>query len=459
MDVNVNVKVNTSANIVSNKVGLGEKVSYGFGNLAGNLLLTTANTFISFFYTDIAGIAVATVGFILLAGRILDGVADLTMGVIVDKTKTKYGKARPWLLWLAIPYAVSLVLMFTAPNLSSNGKIAYALVTYIFAMLMFTGTATPYNVLSALVSQDQNDRSQLSSFRSMFGFLGALILSVITMPLVKSFGDGKKGWIILAIIYGIASAILYFICFKNTKERVAAPAEESTFSIKDGLKTLFKNKYWAILVVSIIIIFISAGLGGVNVYYAQYVLGDANLVGVIGTASFLPIIAGSFLAAPVLKKFGKRNTALGGIILTIVGSLPMAIAPTDITMIIVGLVIKGLGSAGFLVAAFAMLGDTVEYGQWKHGIRIEGLTFAAEGFAEKVGTGLGGAVLGAILGVGGYIGGQATQSASAIFAMKVSFAYAPIIIAVLTAVLLYFYDLDKIYPRIVAELKERNNEA
>jgi len=204
-------------------------------------------------------------------------------------------------------------------------------------MLMFTGTATLYNVLSALISQDQNDRSQLSSFRSMFGFLGALILSVSTMPLVKSFGDGKKGWLIVAIIYGIA--------------------------------------------------------------------------------------------------------------------------PTDITMIIVGLVIKGLGSAGFLVSAFAMLGDTVEYGQWKHGIRIEGLTFAAEGFAEKVGTGLGGAVLGAILGVGGYIGGQATQSASAILAMKVSFAYAPIVIAVFTAVLLYFYDLDKIYPKIVAELKERNNKA
>ena len=455
LEANNNIK----EEIDSGKIGLGEKVSYGFGNLAGNLLLTTANTFISFFYTDIAGIGVATVGFILLAGRILDGVADLTMGVIVDKTKTKYGKARPWLLWLAIPYAVSLVLMFTAPNLSNNGKIAYAFITYIVAMLMFTGTATPYNVLSALISQDQNDRSQLSSSRSIFGFLGALLLSVITMPLVKSFGDGKRGWIIVAIIYGIASAVMYIMCFKNTKERVTAPIEESSFSIKDGLKTLLKNKYWAILVVSIIVIFISAGLGGVNIYYAQYVLGDPNLVGVIGTASFLPIIAGSFLAAPVLKKFGKRNTALGGIILTIVGSLPMVIAPTDITMIIVGLVIKGLGSAGFLVSAFAMLGDTVEYGQWKHGIRIEGLTFAAEGFAEKVGTGLGGAVLGAILGVGGYIGGQATQSASAILAMKVSFAYAPIVIAVFTAVLLYFYDLDKIYPKIVSELKERNNEA
>jgi len=455
LEANNNIK----EEIDSGKIGLGEKVSYGFGNLAGNLLLTTANTFISFFYTDIAGIGVATVGFILLAGRILDGVADLTMGVIVDKTKTKYGKARPWLLWLAIPYAVSLILMFTAPNLSNNGKIAYAFITYIVAMLMFTGTATPYNVLSALISQDQNDRSQLSSSRSIFGFVGALLLSVITMPLVKSFGDGKKGWIIVAIIYGIASAVLYFMCFKNTKERVAAPAEAASFSIKDGLKTLFKNKYWAILVVSIIIIFISSGLGGVNVYYAQYVLGNSNLVGVIGTASFLPIIVGSFLAAPVLKKFGKRNTALGGVILTIVGALIMAIAPANITVIIVGLVIKGLGSAGFLVAAFAMLGDTVEYGQWKNGIRIEGLTFAAEGFAEKVGTGLGGAVLGAILAFGGYIGGQATQSASAIFAMKVAFAYGPIITSVITAVLLYFYDLDKEYPRIVAELKERHSNA
>lgn len=459
MDINENITVNVSINSENDKVGLGEKVSYGFGNLAGNLLLTTANTFISFFYTDIAGIAVATVGFILLAGRILDGIADLTMGAIVDRTKTKYGKARPWLLWLAIPYGVSLVLMFTAPNLSSTGKIIYAFITYIFAMLMFTGTATPYNVLSALVSQDGNVRSQLSSFRSMFGFLGALILSIITMPLVKSFGDGKKGWLILAIVYGIASAVLYFICFKNTKERVVAPVEDANFSLKDGLKTLFKNKYWAIIVISIVIIFISSGLSGVNIYYAQYVLGDANLVGIIGTASFLPIIAGSFLAGPILTRFGKRNTALGGIILTIAGSAFIAIAPANITVIIVGLVIKGLGSAGFLVSAFAMLGDTVEYGQWKHGIRIEGLTFAAEGFAEKVGTGLGGAVLGAILAAGGYIGGQAAQSASAIFAMKVSFAYAPIAISIIAAVLLYFYDLDKIYPKIVAELKERNNKA
>ncbi|MCB2305579.1 MFS transporter [Clostridium estertheticum] len=455
----MSLDVKSSTSNKTCKIGLGEKTSYGFGNLAGNLLLTTANTFISFFYTDVAGIAVTTVGFILLAGRLLDGVADLSMGVIVDKTKTKYGKARPWLLWLAIPYAVSLILMFTAPNLSVNGKIVYAFVTYVFAMLMFTGTATPYNVLSALISQEPNDRSQLSSFRSMFGFLGALIISIITMPLVKFFGDGKKGWVILAIVYGVVSAVLYFVCFKNTKERIVASVEQSSFSVKEGLKTLFKNKYWAILVVSIIITFISAGLGGINVYYAKYILGDPNLVGVIGTASFLPIIVGSFLAAPILTKFGKRNTALGGVILTIVGSLVMAVAPINITIIIVGLVIKGLGLAGFLVSAFAMLGDTVEYGQWKSGIRIEGLTFAAEGFAEKVGTGLGGAVLGLVLGFGGYVGGKAIQSTSAIFAMKVSFAYAPIIISLITAILLYFYDLDKIYPQIVAELKERNHKA
>lgn len=455
----MSTNVSASTNNISDKVGLGEKISYGFGNLAGNLLLTTANTFISFFYTDVAGIAVATVGFILLAGRILDGVADLTMGVIVDKTRTKYGKARPWLLWLAIPYAVSLMLMFTAPNLGTSGKVIYAFITYIFAMLMFTGTATPYNVLSALISQDQKDRSQLSSSRSSFGFLGALILSIITMPLVKCFGNGKKGWFILATVYGVASVLLFFMCFKNTKERAYDQKQAADFSIKDGLKTLFKNKYWAIVVSSILITFVSSGLGGVNVYYAQYVLGNANYVGVIGTASFLPIIVGSFLASPILSKFGKRNTAVGGMILTIVGSLIMVIAPTSFTAIIVGLVVKGLGSAGFLVSGFAMLGDTVEYGQWKNGIRIEGLTFAAEGFAEKVGTGLGGAVLGLILAWGGYIGGKAAQSASAIAAMKVAFIYAPVVISIITAVLLYFYDLDKKYPQIIAELKERNSRA
>lgn len=457
MELEPNTTIKEKTN--SNKMGLGEKMSYGFGNLAANLLLTTANTFISFFYTEVAGISIAVVGMILLLGRVFDGVADLGMGVIVDKTKTKHGKARPWLLWLAIPYGVAIVILFTSPNLSTNGKIIYAFITYVFSMFIFTGINVPYNTLSALSTQDQYERSQLSVFRTAFGFAGGLGLSVITMPLVKTFGDGKQGWVITAIIFGIVATILYLVCFTNVKERAVISEEKVKIPLKDSINTLFKNKYWILVITVNLIGTISAGLGGVNVYYAQYILGNSSYMGIIGLGSFLPIVASILFVTPLLKKFGKKNLAVAGAAMGIMGALIMATAPTNISIIMVGLIIKGLGAGPLMIATFAMLADTVEYGQWKTGVRAEGLTFSAQSFSEKVGTGLGGVVLGAILSIGGYLGGQSVQSDSAITSIKIAFVYAPIITSIIQLALLYFYNLDKEYPKILAELKERNGQA
>ncbi|WP_459478947.1 MFS transporter [Clostridium saccharoperbutylacetonicum] len=457
MELESNTTIKENEN--SSKMGFGEKVSYGFGNLGANLLLTTANTFISFFYTEIAGISIAVVGMILLLGRVFDGVADLGMGVLVDKTNNKHGKARPWLLWLAIPYGIAIVLLFTSPDLGTNGKIIYAFITYIFSMFVFTGINVPYNTLSALSTQDQYERSQLSVFRTAFGFFGALGLSVITMPLVKTFGDGKQGWIITAIIFGVVATLLYLVCFKNVKERAVISEEKAKVPLKESIGTLLKNKYWILVITVNLIGTISAGLGGVNVYYAQYILGNSSYIGMIGIASFLPIVACVLFVTPLLKKFGKKNLAVAGAVLGIVGALIMAIAPTNITIIMAGTIIKGLGAGPLMIATFAMLADTVEYGQWKTGVRAEGLTFSAQSFSEKVGTGLGGVVLGAILSIGGYIGGQAVQSDVAITSIKFAFVYAPIVASALQVILLYFYNLDKEYPRILAELKERNENA
>ncbi len=449
---------------VSQKLGFGTKLSYGFGNLAANLLLTTANAFISYFYTESVGIAVATVGIILLAGRVLDGIADIAMGIIVDKTKSKYGKARPWLLRMAVPYGLAIVLLFSAPNLGTNGNIAYALVTYLFAMFIFTAINVPYNTLMALETQDQKERSQLSSFRTAFGFLGALAVNMITMPIVSAFGGGKQGWFITSIIYGVIAILLYLNCFKNSKEINASNDKSDVIemqrqktSLKEGIIGLFKNKYWVLVIALILVANLTSGLSGVNIYYAQYILGDPNLVGLIGFASFLPIIVGVILSGPILVKFGKRNTSIGGAILSLVGCGIIMVGPSGIPMVMAGLIVKGLGAAPMLIASYAMLGDTIEYGEWKNGTRAEGLTFSAASFGEKVGTGLGGAVLGGILAVGGYIGGQATQSTSAIGAIKFSFVYAPIILGVIMLILLFMYKLDTEYPKILAELKERNN--
>lgn len=440
------------------KLKFKEKFSYGLGNLSANLLITTANTFITFYYTEVAGIAIAIVGTLLLFARIFDGASDLVMGVVVDKTRTKHGKGRPWLLWLAIPYGLAIILLFSSPDFSMTGKIIYAFVTYVLAVgVIYTAISVPYNSMTALITQNQSDRAQLSGFRTMLGFTGAMALTMGTMPIVNFFGGGQKGWTMTSIIFAVVGIALYLICFKNTTERVVATVESKTAkgNVKTSIVSLLKNKYW-IMVMSVMFIgFINSGLGGINVYYAQYILGNPTYVGIIGLASFLPIILGTFIVSPIIGKFGKRNMTIYGTILSIIGSLIIAINPSSFLFVVTGLVVRGLGLAPLLVASFAMLGDTIEYGEWKTGIRSEGLAFSAGTFGEKVGTGVGGALIGVILGAAGYIGGQAEQGAGVLNSIQFVFTYLPILFSIITLIILYFYKLDKEYPFILKELNER----
>lgn len=447
--------VNTSIEKVSGK----EKVSYGLGNLGANLLITTANTFIMFFYTEIGGIAAATVGTILLIARFIDGASDLVMGVVVDKTKSRHGKGRPWMKWLAIPYALAIILLFSAPNFGDTGSIIYAFVTYTFAVgIIYTAVSVPYNSMIGSISRDQKVRGQLSISRTIFGFAGALLINAVTIPLVDLFGGGKMGWQLLAVLYGVIAIVLYIICFRNTKERVQddVPETNESIPVKEGLKALFKNKYWLMVIGLMLISFTNSGISGVNVYYAQYILGDPALVGAIGVATFLPIIVTALILGPLMK-FGNKNLAIVGSILSMIGSLIIIIDAQSVAALFTGIIIRSIGMAPLTIVGFAMLGDTIEYGEWKHGVRTEGLTFSAATFGEKVGTGIGGMLVGAIMGVGGYIGGAAEQSQSALDAIQFVFIYIPIILVIITLVILWFYKLDKEYPQIIEELNERKS--
>jgi glycoside/pentoside/hexuronide:cation symporter, GPH family len=451
---------NVETELPAQKLGGKEKVSYGLGNLSANLLITTANSFIVFFYTEIAGIAIATVGTFLMIARIFDGITDLGMGMLVDKTKSKYGKARPWLLWMAIPYIVAMVLLFTSPEFSQTGKVLYAFMTYVLAIgIIYTMISVPYNTMLVTLTQDQTQRGQLSISRAAFGLIGGLLISVITLPLVSFFGDGKTGWMLIAIVYGIVGALLYLMVFKNTKERVEVRALEKkdTVAIKHSLKALVKNKYWLLTISIIILSFVGAGLSGVGVYYAQYILGDPNLLGVLAVTTILPTILMMFFMNFLFKKFGKRNLAIVGGVVSIIGALVILVDPESVYMVSIGSFIRGLGGAPLGVAAFVMLADSVEYGEWKTGIRTEGLSLSAGTFGEKVGTGIGGMILGAIMGLGGYIGGQPEQTVAALTSIKFVFIHVPIILSVLSIILLYFYKLDKKYPTIIMELNERKN--
>jgi len=425
----------TDNNNVSS-VPIGEKITYGFGNLAANLMITTANGFITYFYTDVVGLTISVVGSILLFARVFDGITDILMGVIVDRTSTVKGKARPWIKRMIIPYALALILLFTSPSfLPQEMKAFYAFATYVISLAgVYTMTMVPYNTMLGTTTSDSKERGFLSTSRTIFGFLGAFLVNGIVLKVVGMFGEVTEAssWTKMAAVF-------------ETDEAYVAEQVEKV-PVMDNVKALFKNKYWVIMISTMLIGFISSGLGGINIYYAQYILGDVEKVAVIGMLSFAPIIVGSFFTPIIMAKMSKRNAMILGNAIVVLGTVILALFPENYDLIKVGLIVRGLGIAPTAVASYAMLGDVADYGEWKTGIRSDGLIFSAGTFGEKVGSGLGGLLIGIVMSIGGYVAGAAAQTPGTIFAIKSLFAYIPILLGVISIVLMFFYDLDKKLP-------------
>lgn len=441
-----------------------EKFGYGLGDFASNLVWSSLSMFILFFYTDVMGIAAGILGTIMLLVRIMDGALDIIMGIAVDRTKSKHGKARPWLLWMGIPFGIATVLLFTIPDISSTGKVIYVAITYVLINVIYTAINIPYGVLNALITQDQYERSVVNIFRMFLSTAGTLCVSLLVLPMVRMFGGGQAAWIYTFIIFGIVGALLFIITFSTTKERVK-PADISQVKvnvpIKLGLKALFTNKYWILVVTFLVITFIYLGVsGGATIYFAQYIMGNSDFVGILSFAQNVPVLIGMLLfAAPIIKRFGKRNATIFGSVVTLIGLGLMLVNPANVTLIIIATIIKGIGGVPLGASMFAMLADTIEYGEWKSGVRTEGLIYSAGSFGLKVGIGLGTAIVGWVLAWGNYIGGAAAQSDSAIFSIKLAFIILPIVLIILQMILLGFYKLDREYPQIVKDLQERSTRS
>ena len=448
---------NSFKSVQHSNIKLPEKVSYGLGNLAANLLLTTANTYMVYYYTDVVGIAAVVVGTLLLVAKIIDGVFDLSVGAFLDGASNNgQEKARPWIKRMAIPFGIVLILMYSVPNFGNGFKIGYAFVTYILAMFVFSAISVPYNTMISLSSTNQSERSELSSYRNMLGSVGGWVLTVITLPLVALLGDGRRGWFGIAVVYGIIATVAYLVCYRNTHERVRQVVSvKETGNLWSKIKTVSKNKYWWIVLAIMILTFITAGLGGVNVYFAKYIMGNADYVGALGTANYIPMILGSIVLIPLSSKFRKKTIVMGGLLLNVLGCLIIMIGIQSPVLVIAGNVFKGAGSAAIFGLIYAMFGDTVDYGEWKFGKRAEGLTFSAGSFSEKIGSGIGVVILGFALNIGGYVGGHTVQTGSALNAIKFIFVYLPLIIDLISIGLLCFYGLDKRYKAIRTDLDQQ----
>ncbi len=460
-EVNTNENLQSVDTTIGKKIAFGERLGFGVGDLAVNFVWASMGMFIVFFYTDVVGISAAVVGTIMLVSRFLDGISDVAMGVVVDRTKSKHGKARPWILWMCVPFAALTVLLFTVPDVGDTGKIIYAFITYNILTLAFTAVVIPYGTLNSLITQDQHQRSLLNIFRMFLAQIGVILVSSLTLPLVDFFGGTQTGWIMTYIVYGIIAIFLFLFTFKATKERVQITQEktEEKIPLKVSLKALVQNKYWAMIFGFFIIYSMGTALWqGSTIYYAQYLLNNQTLTGILTMAITIPVIVGFFFMPALFRRFGKRNIVLAGSVISIIGTLIIMIDITNIYFVIIGQIIRGLGKSPFTGALWAFLPDTIEYGEYKTGIRNEGLVYSAGSMGQKIGVGLGAALVGWVLGWTGYIGGATVQPDEALFGINALFLYLPLATYVLQSILLLFYKLDKIYPQVEKELLARRSK-
>ena len=446
------------------KLSFKERFSYSLGSLASNLVWTALGAFMVIFYTDVALIPAATVGILLLVSRIFDGFSDIGMGIIVDRGKSPKGKARPWLLRMAIPFGAAAFLCFNAvPSWPLGVRVVYAFFTYnLMTTIIYTSVDMPYGVLNAALSQDQYQRSVLNIFRLFMAIVAGVIVNMAVPQMTQLFGGGAQGWRMTFIILGALAAIMFMITYFNTKERVSASANVTdSVPAKAGFKALMKNKYWVMIVIYAVLSYTSSGLGGMTAYFCREILGDFGLVGMITIVGVVPMLAGTFVLAPIVKKFGKRKAALAGIICGIIGNLVLAVAGTGLIIVFVSVVIKAFGSACIIGTLFAMIADTIEYGEWKSGVRTEGLVYSASSFGGKLGNGLGAAIVSISLSIGGYAArsveglGPTGQTESTLNAIRFVYIWVPIVLLIGMGIIMLFFKLDREYPIILEELKAR----
>ena len=426
------------------KLSIKEKVGYGLGDTASHFVWDMVGFWILIFYTDTFGISAAAAGTIMLIARIWDMISDPVMGIIADRTNTRWGKFRPYILLMAIPYGVLAVLTFTTPDLGPTGKVIYAGTTYLLLMTVFTAINLPYSSLGAVMTSDSYERAGLNSYRFIFAFIGQFIVTGTALSLALYFGkgDNAKGYQYTLILFAIISFLLFMITFKTTKERVQPPKEQKQ-NLKEDLRNLFKNGPWVILFFVGIVSFVMFAIQNLSIaYYFKYYIGDEESVQLFNVIGTVALIAGIPLSKPLAKGFGKRNVYVGSSLLSglffILLYLP---GLNNIVSIYVLNVLAKFTYAPAVPLLWTMLADTADYSEWKNGRRATGLVFSAATFAQKAGWGIGGAMAGWLLALYKFVP-NTEQTDTAITGIKLMISVFPGILYMSCAILLYFYTID-----------------
>ena len=443
---------------VSGRLTRGEVVGYGLGDMGFNFYWTNISTFLLIFYTDVFGISAAAAASMLFVVKIFNAFTDPLIGAAADRTRTRWGKFRPFLLFGPLPLAAVGVLAFCTPDLGPTGKLIWACGTYLLLMTTYTSVNLPYSALSGVLSGDARERNAINASRFVAGFAGGTVVTAASPRLVQWLGSGDPtlGWPLTMLFWGLAAAVIFAISFSTTTERVQPPQGQPA-SVWQDLADLRSNRPWILLFFLALIIMGSITLRMTSTaYYFKYVVNRPELLASFMPAYLLAAAAGTALT-PLLTRFiDKRKLMIGLMLASTLLSGAFLLVPSDnITMMYALQIGLGLALGPKSPLSFAMLADSADYNEWRHGRRATGMTFAASSFAQKLGTALAVAVIGAIFSALGYVP-NAAQSADSQAGIVWLMSVIPAAFTLMAAGLMVFYTLDNpTMARIQADLAAR----
>ena len=479
------------------KLSVLEKVGYSLGDLAANLIFQTLMAFLAFFYTDIYKIPPASASLVMLIGGIIGACFNVVMGAIADRTRTRWGKFRPWVLWTALPFGIISLLAFSTPDFSEAGKITYAFITYFLLVIAYSANNLPYSALSGVLTGDMKERNSLSSYRFVAVMVAQFIIQVLLLPLALSLGHGDKakGFEKVMLVFAITGVVCFLITFFTTRERVHPPKEQKT-PVRQDLADLFGNRPWLIMLALTILVFITLSIkGGMNIFYYKYYLtgesetafldkiGFESLLDTLGriftpaafeefrkpgsapyaAASFtnafstMAMIVGILFSKKLADKYGKRNVFGSFLSLSALCLLAMwFLDNTGVMAAFVLLVVHGLLYGITIPLLWAMIADVADYSEWKKGRRATAIVFSAMIFGLKVGLSVGGALSAWLLSVFGYVADATVQTPGATNGIRLLVSVIPGLVFIAGALLLMRYPIDrKMEQTIEYDLKKR----
>jgi GPH family glycoside/pentoside/hexuronide:cation symporter len=438
------VTINNQPTLATHHLSWREKISYGVADMGFNFYWANIITFLMIFYTDTFGISAAAAGSMLFAIKIINAFTDPLIGAAADRTHTRFGKFRPYLIWMALPLAGAGVLTYTTPDLSAHGKLIWAYGTYLFLMVCYTGINIPYNALSGVMSSDPQERSTINGLRFIFAFGGSMVVIAATPFLVKWSGAGHErlGWQLTMAFWGVAASCLFTVTFFNTRERIAPPPAQHT-QVRQDVKDLTQNGPWMVLFFLALIIMITITLRtSTAAYYFKYYVERPGLM-----ASFVPAyMAAAAVGAsltPLMTRFLDKKLLLM-ILMSATGILSIAfffIPKDQIALMFALQIAMGLVLGPKSPLAFSMYADTADYNEWRTGRRATAMTFAAATFSQKLGTALAAAVMGWVFTALGYVA-NATQTSKSQTGIVMLMSFIPAVFAFLAVAVMMFYKLD-----------------